>query len=92
MRKGEDVEGFIASSAFYAQTSGIGVPAVATEDLRAWMSGHVRVPVEPTEEMIEAGCKQHECKQQDPWYSNEELSEYDCKAIYKAMLNASKGE
>lgn len=65
---------------------------IETDDLRTWMTGHVRVPVEPTEAMIEAGCKQNECQQQDTWYSNDELSEYDCKAIYKAILNASKGK
>lgn len=54
--------------------------------------GYVLVPVEPTDAMIEAGCKQHECHQHDPWYSNDELTECDCKAIYTAMLNASKGE
>lgn len=48
--------------------------------------GYALVPIEPTEEMIEAGCKHHECVQQDPWYSNSEISESDCIAIYKAML------
>lgn len=69
---------------------------IPVSDFRSFIAkreaGHVRVPVEPTEAMIEAGCKQHECQQQDTWYGNDELSEYDCKAIYKAMINASKGE
>lgn len=49
------------------------------------------VPVEPTDEMIDAGCKQHTCEQQDYWYSDEELRDSDCIDIYKAMLAAAGG-
>jgi len=52
--------------------------------------GKMLVPVEPTEKMTEAGCVHHTCVQQDPWYSNEEISERDCASIYKAMITASQ--
>lgn len=49
----------------------------------------VLVPREPTQEMIEAGCGEHECEQRDPWYSDQPLSDTDAVSIYKAMIGAA---
>jgi len=51
--------------------------------------GYVLMPAEPTEAMIDAGTAQHECEQGDSYYSAPSLTDGDCIAIYKAMLNAS---
>lgn len=47
------------------------------------------VPVEPTEEMIDAGRREHTCVQGDSWYSDSEISEHDAIAVFKAMLAAA---
>ncbi|GEM_PF-6476713 len=47
------------------------------------------VPVEPTDDMIDSGCKQHKCEQGDSWYTAFDLSEGDCRLIYAAMLDAA---
>ncbi|OZI26678.1 hypothetical protein CAL26_04980 [Bordetella genomosp. 9] len=52
-------------------------------------AGWEMVPVEPTDEMVSAGCQKHTCVQQDPWYSDEDITEEDCKRIYAAMLAAA---
>ena len=60
--------------------------AVRSESVPVIPEGMALVPVEPTEAMIDAGCKEHECVQEDRWYSNHEISEYDAKSIYSAMV------
>ncbi|WP_238908149.1 hypothetical protein [Achromobacter ruhlandii] len=52
-------------------------------------AGHKLVPIEPTDDMLDAGCGQHSCVQGDPWYSSPDLSWSDCKDIYAAMLAAA---
>ena len=59
----KDVDGFI-------------IDAVYTDDLREWMAGHARVPVEPTDAMIDA------------LFPGE--GEHIVRDLYRAMLTASK--
>lgn len=47
------------------------------------------VPVEPTEHMIDMGEDQHTCVQEDAFYADKSISEYDCLNLYKAMLAAA---
>lgn len=85
----QDVEEFIAGN---SQTDHIRdeygdthykIDVVDVDDLRAWMSGHVRVPVEPTMDML---CVALEV------YGSEDCAATDVLGIYKAMLDASKEE
>lgn len=70
----------------------------SVEALEAFIDSHHAVkvpdgwklmPVEPTNSMVWKGCECHECVQMDSYYADAELSEYDCIAIYKAMLAAT---
>lgn len=70
--------------------------AIATlESLAAPVSavpeGYKLVPIEPTSEMLDAGCEQHKCEQGDPWYSASQLCENECADIYHSMLAVAPG-
>lgn len=56
----------------------------------AWVpEGWRLVPAEPTEAMVDAGCREHTCVQGDSWYSDSEISEHDAIDVFKAMLAAA---
>lgn len=52
------------------------------------MSKHKLVPAEPTQEMIDAGCKKHTCNYGD-FCLESEIEDQDVKSIYVAMLSAA---
>ena len=64
--------------------------AAASIGLRALLKTHAIAPREPTDEMLEAASRHHECVQGDSSYCNSEIPESDCADIYKAMIEASE--
>jgi len=78
----QDLEEFIAAHDYDKEDMCSGcVPSYA---LRAWMAGHVRVPVEPTPSMIRAG------QIASRYWSASDSKENGLAPIYRAMLTASK--
>ena len=71
----QDVEEFIAEK--QTRLPGTNFGMVMCEDLRAWMSGHVRVPVELLRKRFESPNTIEQC---------------EAEAEFLALLNASKGE
>ena len=84
----QDVEEFIASESCYdpEHPKSSEHDYILVDDLRTWMAGHVRVPVEPNDAMQAAGASAIRIETtalNKLWTAN---------AVFRAMLNASKGE
>lgn len=84
----QDVEEFIASESCYdpEHPKSSEHDYILVDDLRAWMAGHVRVPVEPNDAMQVAGASAIRIETtalNKLWTAN---------AVFRAMLNASKEE
>lgn len=71
----QDVDEFIAATGF--ETSHTSGKLIRADNLRAWMAGHARVPVEPTDAMLDAMI---------PGSGVHKVGD-----LYRAMLTASKG-
>ena len=63
---------------------------IPIDKVRKLLKDHAIVPREPTDEMLEAASRHHECVQGDSSYCNSEIPESDCADIYKAMLEANE--
>lgn len=88
----QDVEEFIRKYGFAVDNN---ESAVTTSDLRAWMAGHARVPVEPTGKMWSAGRTAFNSVEDKVCYamhSEIESAHRDSAptVIWNAMLTASK--
>jgi len=77
----QDVEEFIADNAVEGDWHHA---YIIVDELRAWMAGHVRVPVEPTPNMIRAG------QIASLYWAASDSKENGLAPIYRAMLTASK--